>query len=120
MFPLLCQINKFTRSFGEYILREGDIPKGMYIVLQGQIAVYIESIGNRSIQKLPFSKNEPNNLFEEEPNPGEKKKGDILRGFNNSILKINNEVRNPNNKVLYHNLVFLLNKKFIDSIWEFE
>jgi len=113
IFPLLGNMEKLNFNYGEYIIREGEIPKGMYVIKTGQCLVCIESVGVRSIKKLPFSKNDPKRLFENAvsktgttKNEDKKPKKASYRGFNNNIL-FNDEKNGPlNNQVVYHNLVF--------------
>lgn len=117
IFPLLGNMRKLNYSYGEYILREGEIPQGMYVIKEGQCLVCVESIGARSVKKLPFAKNDPRTLFESEDSSasGKKSKPDgdlrVKRGFNNNVL-YNDERQAPlANHVIYHNIVLLDREK---------
>lgn len=96
LFPIISNMQKFTYTYGEYILREGDVPEGMYVVKEGQCLLCIESIGTRtdnSVSNVPlFEKKMP-----------KKFKADKIgsRGFHNSILHMGKH----NKELVYYNLI---------------
>lgn len=47
LMPVACNIQIKTFSFGEYIVREGEIPKGLYLIKSGQCKVASARIAER-------------------------------------------------------------------------
>ena len=52
LMPLACNLLSKIYSFGEYILKEGEIPKGLYIIKSGQCKV-----GQARFADRPFKGN---------------------------------------------------------------
>ena len=96
-FPLLNNMKKLCYSYGEYIIKEGEIPQGMYIIKSGQCTAYIENIGERSIGDCPN-----NNNLSQHANSSTRVSLDkliMIRGDNNATLKKSCD------KLVYNNLV---------------
>jgi len=98
LFPLINNMEKLSYTYGEYILREGDVPKGMYIIKSGQCLICIESIETRTDNNVSnvslFEKKLPKNFNADKIRS---------RGFHNSILHKNEQ----NKELVYYNLVIL-------------
>jgi CRP-like cAMP-binding protein len=45
--PIACNMIPVTFNFGEYIIKEGDVPKGLYIIKSGQCKVASMRIAER-------------------------------------------------------------------------
>ena len=56
LLPLANAIVKRTYKFGEFILKEGDVPQGLYIVIKGQCRVGSERICLRSKKRFPWER----------------------------------------------------------------
>ena len=74
LLPLANAIERKVYRFGEYILKEGQDPRGLYIVVSGQCRVGSERICVRNKNRLPFER-----LYEE-------KKPFTLKGNNADII----------------------------------
>lgn len=48
--PVACNLQSRTYSYGDYILKEGEIPKGLYIIKNGQCKVASARIADRAIK----------------------------------------------------------------------
>lgn len=48
--PIACNMLPRTYSFGEYILKEGEIPHGLYLIKSGQCRVGSARIADRAIK----------------------------------------------------------------------
>lgn len=49
LMPIACNMNIYSFSFGEYVIKEGDIPKGLYLIKSGQCKVASTRIADRRI-----------------------------------------------------------------------
>lgn len=56
ILPLANSIQKKKYALGQYILREGEVPEGLYIVVKGQCKVGSERMNMRSTKRLDFEK----------------------------------------------------------------
>jgi len=45
--PVACNLKSKTFSFGDYIIREGEVPSGLYIIKSGQCKVASARIAER-------------------------------------------------------------------------
>ena len=63
LLPLANRIEKRRYKFGEFILREGDVPEGLYIVVTGQCRVGSERTCLRSKKRFPWER------YAEQPKP---------------------------------------------------
>ncbi len=63
ILPLANTLVKKTYQLGQYILKEGEVPQGLYIVVKGQCKVGSEKLNIRTTKKLEFEK------FQEQPKP---------------------------------------------------
>lgn len=52
--PIACNMIAQKFNFGEYVLKEGEIPKGLYILKSGQCKVSSTRIAHRTISKNEF------------------------------------------------------------------
>lgn len=97
LFPILCNMEKLNFSYGQFVLRERDIPKGLYIIREGQCILCMESIGTRTNDKVYnkslFDSKLPTNINADKIRS---------RGFHNSILHKNKE---ENGELVYYNIV---------------
>lgn len=49
--PLACNLQSQYFSFGEYIIKEGEVPKGLYIIKSGQCKVASVRISDREFKE---------------------------------------------------------------------
>ena len=56
ILPLANSIQKRKYSLGQYILKEGEVPEGLYIIVKGQCKVGSERMNIRSTRKLKYEK----------------------------------------------------------------
>lgn len=47
LMPIACNMMPYEFSFGEYIIKEGELPKGLYIIKSGQCKVASTRIAKR-------------------------------------------------------------------------
>ena len=59
MLPLANGVQWKKYSLGEYIIKEGDIPKGLYMLVSGQCKVGSEKLNIRSKQTIQYEKFKP-------------------------------------------------------------
>ena len=100
IFPLISNMKRLKFSYGDYILREGEIPKGMYIIRSGKCELCIETLGRRNINNISCD-----NIFEENL-PTEISMNRIMsnKGFSNNII-CKKQKDNLETQLIYHNLV---------------
>ncbi len=121
LFPLLCNMTRLDYSYGEFVVREGETPKGIYIIKKGHCKVCIESIGFRSTRKTAFSKNEPKKLYEPDEKLLTLKRGvqdKVNRGFNNYIIYTDDKGHYLPDKVMYQNIIPLADLRENDTFGE--
>ena len=51
LLPLVSNIKKTKYRFGDYIQKEGEVPKGLLIIKEGQASVCRDSIAARKVNK---------------------------------------------------------------------
>ena len=54
--PLIVNLKKQKYKLGDYILNEGETPKGLYLICSGQCLVVSESLNFRSLQPVKFAR----------------------------------------------------------------
>ena len=60
ILPIANSAKWMRYSLGQYILKEGDVPQGLYIIVKGQCKVGCEKLNIRSNKKLEyFPQNSP-------------------------------------------------------------
>ena len=104
IFPLINNMKKLKFGYGEYIIREGEIPRGMYIIRSGLCMLCIESIGTREGTNITAD-----SLFEDKLST--KKTVDKMmmpKGFSNNILYKETSKSFLKDKIIYHNLVYVI------------
>lgn len=52
--PIACNMTPITYNFGEYIIKEGDIPKGLYLINSGQCKVASTRLADRTKSSNDF------------------------------------------------------------------
>jgi hypothetical protein len=50
LMPVACNLKMKTFSFGDYLIREGEVPEGLFIVKSGQCKVASARIAERALQ----------------------------------------------------------------------
>ena len=101
-------MRKKSCSYGEYVVREGEIPEGLYILSKGQCMVCIESLGFRTVRKLPPSDDDPRTPFV----PDQKTlklandlRNRTVRAFQANVLYQDDQGKQLDTHIAYHNLV---------------
>jgi CRP-like cAMP-binding protein len=56
LLPLANSITPQKYKLGDYILKEGEVPKGLYLIYQGQCKVGGEKLGMRSKTPSKYAK----------------------------------------------------------------
>mmetsp|Transcript_31482 Transcript_31482/g.48154 ORF Transcript_31482/g.48154 Transcript_31482/m.48154 type:complete len:216 (-) Transcript_31482:216-863(-) len=59
ILPLANSVTWKKYSLGQYILKEGEVPKGLYMVVKGQCKVGSEKLNIRSKKRLEYEKAQP-------------------------------------------------------------
>ena len=67
--PIACNMNVYTFSFGEYVIKEGDIPKGLYLIKSGQCKVANTRIAERVINQPDINKMPPSDKKKMQKHP---------------------------------------------------
>lgn len=49
LVPIACNIKSQFYSYGEFIIKKGEIPPGLIIIIDGQCKVVAERIGKRTL-----------------------------------------------------------------------
>jgi len=49
LIPIACNMETRTYTFGEYLIKKGEIPKGLFILISGQCKVVAKRIGSRQL-----------------------------------------------------------------------
>lgn len=52
LMPIACNMNIRMYSFGEYIVKEGQIPDGLYLMKKGQAKIATMRIAKRDIKNI--------------------------------------------------------------------
>lgn len=51
LMPIAANLTTYTFRYGEYLQKEGEIPKGLIIIKSGQCKVALNRIATRKIQE---------------------------------------------------------------------
>ena len=109
IIPIISNAPILKYKYSEVILQEGQIPDGMYIIMNGQCRICIESIQSRPLKKDPFAKNDPVSLYRFDAEIDYCDDNEKNREALQDLILKKNKIIKMNDQIIYKKVISLSN-----------